>query len=166
MRVFFWFTAFSVLLFGGACAVYIYVHNQMTVEIVSLCFTIPTIIIYLILSYMLAESVKEMFHLYVLMDLALVLLIFTLIGWNGLTVITSPDINGLLIAVIVLDSISLFSFVGVFRILIVRYTWEKHEVILSKLFIIITSMAFLGITCAFMITQAGEWTQFSPQYAS
>ena len=57
------------------------------------------------------------------MDNALILLIFALVGWNGLTVIISPYIEGLVIVSLVLDSISLFFFVGVFRILIVRYDW-------------------------------------------
>lgn len=57
------------------------------------------------------------------MDNALILLIFALVGWNGLTVIISPYIEGLVIVSLVLDSISLFFFVGAFRIVIVRYNW-------------------------------------------
>ena len=122
----FWYTAASILLFGGSTIIYIYVHNQVAVEIVATVFAVPSIIVYTILSCVMSASKNQICQLYFLMDNGLILLIFSLIGWNGLTVIVTPVIEGFTIFSLILDSISLFMFVGAYRILIVKYPWERH----------------------------------------
>lgn len=154
MRFLFWCTSTSILLFGGSTIVYVYQHNQIIVEVIAIAFAVPSITVYIAASCILSESKTQIFNLYFLMDNALILLIFSLVGWNGLTVVVTPVIQGFTIFSLILDSISLILFVGTYRILIVRYPWQRHEVIITKVYIISSSLIFIGITTAFMITQA------------
>ena len=89
------------------------------------------------------------------MDNALLILILALTAWNTLIVITFPDtLAGADIFVLVISSVARFLFVGNFRLLSLHYTWNKAEVIITKIFIILSSSVYIGIGCFFMVTQA------------
>ena len=117
-------------------------------------------------SYKLCSNVLEVLKFYFLMDNALLIMVMALVSWNVLPIITFEELVPGDIVVLVLNSLSLFCFVGNFRVLIVHYHWEKIEVILTKLFIILGVFTYITIGCYFMVTQAENLFVVSEVYAA
>lgn len=88
------------------------------------------------------------------MDNTLVNLLFTLVSWNVLVLlIMSAALTGFDVVALVFKSISLFMYVGTFRMLILYYKWSKCEIILTKLLLIAGCFAYVGVSCELMIDQ-------------
>ena len=124
-------------------------------------------LVFLATSCKFCSSVKEILKFYFLMDNALLILLLALVSWNVLPIITFQEaITFGDIVVLVLNSLSLFCFVGNFRVLIVLYHWEKIEVILTKIFIIFGVFTYITIGCYFMVTQAENLFKVSEVFAA
>ena len=100
------------------------------------------------------------------MDNALLILVLALVSWNVLPLITFEQVTPGDIIVLILNSLSMFSFVGNFRVLVVHHEWKMSQVILTKIFIIVGVTTYITIGCYFMITQAENLFIVSEVYAA
>ena len=105
--------------------------------------------------------------LYLLLDNALMIMILAIIGYVGLFIVFSEIyLDAFQIITMVISSISIFLLVGNFRILCVRYTWYKCEVIFTKILLIISGTVYIGIGCFILITQVSFLTVVSADFAN
>lgn len=124
--VLFWLVQSAILIYVGDNFFSIYVINILATSLFSLLTSAQTLVIFFIVSCRLAKNKKEILCLYFLLDNTLVNLIFVLVSWNLLMILLLPSpVNALDIVTLVFKSISLFMYVGTFRILILYYKWSK-----------------------------------------
>ena len=124
-------------------------------------------ITFIVCSCLVAETKFEALMLYLLLDNAFMILILAEVGFIGLFIVFSEIfVEAFEIVNIVINAIGLHFLVGNFRILCLRFTWSKCEVILTKIILVLSGCVFVGIGCFILITQVSFLTNISSDFAN
>lgn len=114
----------------------------------------------------LCDGMGELCNLLWLMDNALLVMIMSLVANNGLTMVMFEELAPVEMVVPAIISISIFFYVGNFRVMVYYCAWRKCEVILCKLTLLLTACIYLGIGTYIMVTQVSHLNQYSEKYAN
>ena len=101
---------------------------------------------YLITSCIMSNSIYEMFCLYILLDSIFLAFVVALAGIVGLQMITEAQSPNLIIGTrfsTTLVTLSFFFMAGAFRIYLTNGIWKRYQIIITKLGLVMSSLAFL-----------------------
>ena len=111
-------------------------------------------IVFIINSCVLCGSVGEMCELFWMLDNSFLVLVVALVAMNGVSYLAFKLTNGVTIFMTIVLSITMFLFLGNFRVMMYHCKWMKWQVISAKIILILCACVYISVAMVFMVTQA------------
>ena len=136
----------------GGINIIIFFFNKDRIVFMSSVGTLIAVsdIIFLLNTCLIAPSKKAAFCLYFLLDNLILVNLAALVGFIGMLTIIMPTFDAISFIFMVLLGTNWIMYTGNFRVIFAYVKWNRCQVIWGKLFLILSSLVYLGIATYFM----------------